>query len=127
MKLSDVHGDRTLEVVADLIKPVASIAQDPVASDLFKPRPVPEGMEARDFFIERVSKSAPKLMKDHKQDLISILSTIEGTDPEEYISNLNLGKLIHDVIELMSDQEFVSFLSSSDSGNETQADVSMSA
>ena len=37
MKLSDIKGDRVFDVIADLIDPVASIAQDAQAAALFRP------------------------------------------------------------------------------------------
>lgn len=43
MKLSDIKGERTLEVIADIINPIANIAEDETASerkcfaDLLKP------------------------------------------------------------------------------------------
>lgn len=114
MKLSDVRGERTLDVIADLIGPVSRIAQDKEAAELFTRRTPPEGMEPGEFFAERVKKSVPKLLKSHKQDVIAVLATIEGTDPDEYSKSLNLAKVLRDVVELMTDEVFVGFLSSSE-------------
>ena len=125
MKLSDVRGERTLDVIADLIEPVASIASDPDAAALFRREKAPEGVEAKDFFVQRARRSAPKLLRDHKDDVIAVLSTIEGTDPEEYAESLNLAKLLRDLVELMTDEEFVAFLSPSET--ETAEDVTASA
>lgn len=125
MKLSDVRGKRTLDVIADLIDPVANIAQDKEAVDLFKRQEAPKGMDAREFFAKRAKKHAPKLLKNHKDDIIKILSTIEGTDPEEYAESLNLAKIIKDLAELVTDEEFVSFLLQAQT--ETGEDASESA
>ena len=84
MRLSDVRGDRTLDVIADLIDPISEIASDEEAVALFRREKVPEGVEPRDFFVKRARKAAPALLKGHKQQVIQILATIEGTDPEEY-------------------------------------------
>ena len=46
MKLSDVKGDRTLEVIADLIEPICTIAEDENAAALFKREQLPDGMTA---------------------------------------------------------------------------------
>lgn len=118
MKLSDVRGERTLDVVADLIGPIARIAQDPEASAMFRPEPLPEGMEPAQFFLKRVQESAPALLKGHKDDLIDILSTIKGVSAEEYADGLNLAVLIRDVVELLSDEEFTNFLLSSETPKE---------
>lgn len=125
MKLSDVRGGRTLDVVADLIGPMANIASDPEAAAMFRREEVPEGKTAVEFFAERVRKSAPKLLRGHKDDVIAILSTIEGTDPEEYAEGLNLAKLLRDFVDLMTDEDFVAFLSPS--GTETAEGAAGSA
>lgn len=125
MKLSDVRGDRTLDVIADLIDPISEIASDPEAAALFRREKVPEGEDAREFFTQRVRRSAPRLLRDHKDDVIAIMATIEGTDPAEYAEGLNLAKLLRDLVELMTDEEFVAFLSPS--GTETAGDAAASA
>lgn len=116
MRLSDVRGDRTLDVIADLIDPISEIASDEEAVALFRREKVPEGVEPRDFFVKRARKAAPALLKGHKQQVIQILATIEGTDPEEYAESLNLAKLLRDLVDLMTDEEFVAFLSPSETG-----------
>lgn len=115
MKLSDVKGDRTLDVVADLIEPIANIAQDKDVSEMFKREVVPDGMEAREFFAARMRKGMPALLKGHKNDIIAILATIEGVSPDEYAASLNLAKIIKDFTELVTDEAFLGFLSSSTS------------
>ena len=112
MKLSDVKGDRVLDVIADIINPIANIARDKEVDEMFKREAVPDGMEARDFFAKRMCKGLPILLKGHKQDVIAILAAIEGVTPEEYTATLNLAKLFTDAMELMTDEAFISFLSS---------------
>lgn len=113
MKLSDVKGDRVLDVIADLIDPIANIAQDKDVAEMFKRKAVPEGMEAREFFAARMRKGVPALLKGHKQDVIAILATIEGVTPEEYTDMLDLAKLFTDTMELLTDEAFIGFLSPS--------------
>lgn len=106
MKLSDVKGERTLEVVADLIGPICNIAQDENAAALFHREKLPKGMPAKNFLLERVKKSAPRLLKDHKSDMVAILAAIEGVTPEEYEAGLNLVKLMSDFVDLVTDEAF---------------------
>lgn len=124
MKLSDVKGDRTLDVIADLIEPISNIAQDKDVSEMFKRQAVPEGMEAREFFAARMCKGMPVLLKGHKDDIIAILATIEGMSPDEYAASLNLAKIIKDFMELVTDEAFIGFLSSSTS---EKADIAATA
>ena len=125
MKLSEVKGDRTLDVIADVIDPIANIAQDKDVVAMFKREAVPEGMEAREFFAARMRAGMPALLKGHKSDIIAILAAIEGVAPEQYAASLNLAKLFTDVTELLTDEAFVNFLSSSET--EKGADASGSA
>ena len=127
MKLSEVKGDRVLDVIADVIDPIANIAQDKDVAAMFKREAVPEGMEAREFFAARMRKSVPALLKGHKSDIIAILAAIEGVAPEQYAASLNLAKLFTDVMELLTDDAFVNFLSSSETETATSALGSASA
>lgn len=106
MRLSDVKGERTLDVVADIIDPIANIAEDEVASELFTRKKLPEGMTPQKFLLQRARKAVPPLLKGHKKDVITILSTIEGTSPKEYTGALNLAKLFKDCVELLTDEAF---------------------
>lgn len=107
MKLSDIKGDRTLDVIADIIDPIANIADDEEACALFRKEKLPEGVAAKNFLLQRVRKSVPALLKVHKEDIISILSAIEGVSQQEYTDSLNLVKLAKDAIELITDDAFM--------------------
>ena len=49
MRLSDIQGERVFDVIADIIDPIANIAEDNAASALFKREKLPEGMTAKEF------------------------------------------------------------------------------
>ena len=117
MKLSDIKGERTFDVIAELIDPVANIAEDPDAAALFARGGKPEGMDAKAYLIERLRKSVPKLLKSHKADLIAILSTIADESAAEYTKSLTLAKLISDVFELLSDDMFTNFFTPAATGS----------
>jgi hypothetical protein len=109
MKLSDIKGDRTIDVIAEIIEPVINIAEDKEASALFERKECPEGISAKDFVLARVKTALPKLMKSHKDDLITILATIEGKPIEQYRSEMSLASVIGGLIELFTDDEFLGF------------------
>ncbi len=106
MRLSDISGDRTLEVIAEVIDPLCNIAEDDEAMAMFRREKLPEGMEPKKFLLQRARKSLPVLLKNHKGDIISILAAIAGITPEEYRKALNLIKLTDDVIDLLADEAF---------------------
>lgn len=127
MKLSDIKGDRVLDVIADIIDPIANMVQDKDIAAMFKREAVPDGMEARDFFAKRMCKGLPVLLKSHKADIIAIMAAIEGVTPEQYTASLDFPKLFTDVMELVTDDAFLNFLSSSETGKGADAPGSASA
>lgn len=127
MKLSDIKGDRVLDVIADIIDPIANMVQDKDVAAMFKREAVPEGMEARDFFAERMRKGLPILLKGHKADIIAIMAATEGVAPEQYAASLDLPKLLTDVMEIVTDDAFLDFLSSSETEKGADAPGAASA
>lgn len=127
MKLSDIKGDRVLDVIADIIDPIANMVQDKDVAAMFKREVVPDGMEVRDFFAKRMCKGLPVLLKSHKADIIAIMAAIEGVTPEQYAASLDFPKLFTDVMELVTDDAFLNFLSSSETGKDAGAPGSASA
>ena len=117
MRLSDIKGGRTLDVIADIIDPIANIAEDEAASNLFRKEKLPDGMTKKAFLLQRARKAVPALLKGHKGDIISILSTIEGITKEEYTASLNLVKLAKDAIDLLTDEAFTTLFISAQSGD----------
>lgn len=116
MKLSDIKGERTLDVIADLIDPITNIAADKEAAALFQREKPPEGMDAREFVAQKIKCSVPTLLKEHKTDIIAILSTIEGTSPEEYANGLSIAKLTTDFVDLFTDGTFSALFTSAQTG-----------
>lgn len=127
MKLSDINGDRVLDVIADIIDPIANMAEDKDVAAMFERKAVPEGMEARDFFAQRMRKGLPVLLRVHKADVIAVMAAIEGVTPEQYAASLDLPKLFTDVMELMADDALLDFLSSSKTEKDAGAPGSASA
>ena len=111
MKLSEIKGERCLDVIADLIEPIANIAADPEASRLFKPEKAPERMTPSEFAVAKARECAPALLKGHRGDVIAILAALEGVSPEEYAEGLDMLKLVGGLVELLSDEALLAFLS----------------
>lgn len=106
MRLSDIKGERTLEVIAEITDPLCNIAEDAEATAMFRREKVPEGMNAKKFLVSRIRKGIPALLKTHKGDIITILAAIEGVTKEEYAESLNLVRLTKDAIDLLTDEAF---------------------
>lgn len=112
MRLSDIRGERVLDVIADIATPVISIASDEDALAFFKSQPPEEGQTPTEAFAERMKVAAPALMKSHRDDLVTILAALDGVTVEEYVEGMTLGSVLVDVFELLTDEAFEDFLSS---------------
>lgn len=117
MRLSDIQGERVFDVIADIIDPVANIAQDEKASAMFRREKLPEGMTVKQFATQRARKALPALLKGHKGDIIAILASIEGVSADAYKGALNLVKLMRDTADLLTDDAFTALFLSAQSGN----------
>lgn len=109
MKLSDIKGEACLDVLADITGPVISLAQDKEVKDLFSGKGCPEGESPYDYASKRVREGLPKLVKSHKAEVIQILAALDEKTPEEYADGLTLAKLMADLVELLTDEDFGSF------------------
>lgn len=117
MKISEIKGDRVFEVIADVIDPIANIAGDKEITELLSKKKLPEGSDPRAFALERLKKSAPKLLKSHKGDIIAILAALEGVSCEKYKKGLSMLKLMKDFTELLNDPDFKALFFSAQSGS----------
>lgn len=125
MKLSEIKGERTLDVIAELIAPIANIAADKEVAAIFKREKAPEGVNPREFAVKRLKNGVPSLLKSHKQDVIAILASIEGTTPAEYTDSMNLAKLAKDCFDLITDEEFSNLFISAMPGGENSGSASL--
>lgn len=107
MKLSEIRGAHTIDVIANLIEPIANIAADEEAAAFFKRKQKPDGMTVKEYALQRTKESLPALLKNHKKDIISILAAINEVDPLEYEKTLDFGKLFKDATDIMTDQAFI--------------------
>lgn len=125
MKLSDIKGERTLDVIAEIIEPIANIAADQTGSGAVPAAALPEGKETEGVYAGAGEKSAPALIKGHREDIVQLLAALAGVTPEAYAESLNLFKLTSDIVDLMTDPEFLGLFPSAET--ETDAAVSGSA
>ena len=110
MRLSDVKGERTFEVIADIIDPIANIVEDEQVAKALGTKPK-KGTTAQ-MFMQRMRAIVPLLLKEHRDDIVTILAAIGDTTPQEYLEETNLATLTGDIYELMTDEEFLAFLPS---------------
>ena len=108
MKLSEIKGDRALEVIADIMAPISNIVSDKEAKKAF------QNAEK-----EPIAKVLPQLIKTHKQDIYTLLATIDGVSVEEYKKAANMMKLLKDFSDIITDESVQSLFISA---NPTEAE-----
>lgn len=109
MKLSEIKGERTIDVLADITAPIIAIASDEQASRIFRREKCPEGMEPSAFMLQRIREALPPLLKDHKAEIIAIMAALEGVTPEEYAESMTLASLVSSLFEMLTDEELLAF------------------
>lgn len=107
MKLSDIKGERAIEVIADLIEPIANIASDNECSDLFSVKPVKgedKNVTARKHLVRKI----PLLLRSHKRDVIQIVATLDGKSADD----MNVFSITAALIGLMQDEALIELFTS---------------
>ena len=99
MRLSEIQGERAIEVIADLIEPFSNIATDPKIKSVLKIRKK-ENETAEEAAIRAIKKNIPVLLKDHKKDVAQVIGILEGIDPEK----LNILEIVKGLSEMMTDK-----------------------
>lgn len=124
LKLSEIKGEKAFDVLADLTEPIANIAADKKAAELFGVRDLPDGMTIAEFVIHRLKTAVPALMRGHKDDIVTILATLSDVSREEYFESLTLPKVINDFSDLMTDPIFNAFFTTPQSTGKSSGSAS---
>ena len=85
MRLSEVKGERALDVLADIIEPISEIIADKEVSKTLRSG--------------KKSKAVSLAIKNHKKAVIEVLAALDGKDVNEYECNLlSLPKQVLDIV-----------------------------
>lgn len=107
MKLSEIQGERAIEVIADLIEPIADIAMDKGLKDVFKVK-VGDGETAEEAAARTIKAKVPYMLKEHKKQIAQILGVLENVDPE----SLNILQIVKGITEMLNDKALIQLFSS---------------
>lgn len=111
MKLSEIKGERSLEVIADVMELVEKLSDDKHFEKLIEALKKAKGDSAA--IRKAVCLNMPSLIRSHKDEIIAVMASAAGVDKAEYAAN---GDVLKDILELLtSDAEAMSFLASPDS------------
>lgn len=110
MKLSEIRGERALEVIADLIDPIKNLVQDKRFKTVYQ---TGTQMDVVKF-----------ILKEHPKDILTALAIINGEKPEEYQpSVLEVPKM---VLDLISDPDVSSLFKSQSQSEQLASSGSVS-
>lgn len=74
MKLSEIKGEKALDMLAEIIEPLSEIAADKEFAESLK--------------AGKMSKAVKQALKNHKESVITILAVLSEKPPAEYECNL---------------------------------------
>ena len=107
MKLSDIKGKMAIEIIADLIEPIAEIASDPACEGLFKVVPV-KGQSPRTTSAKHLGKYIPILLKNHKQEVLKIVALLDGKNADD----MNAFQMMAALLSVMTDKALLELFQS---------------
>lgn len=115
MKLSQIKGTDAIDVLARIIQPIANIALDKESFDAIKLKAVDKdgksAEEIRALAMMRVREAIPAMLGKHRDDICEIIAAINGQAREEYVASLTFAKLLKDCMDVLTDEELLSFFS----------------
>lgn len=104
MKLSELTAEQGLEAIANSLEHIGNIADDDDALSLCQ-KLVPQEGEKYIKVFARGAKTAPRLLKTHKDDVIGILAAFELQSVEEYKKKHKLMDVIKGMVDLINEPE----------------------
>lgn len=125
-KLSEITMEQGLDIVADILVPIMSIAEDDTARDFFTKEKPQEGESAIQMALRRIKSSLPALIKKHKEDLIVIMAALNTQTVDEYKQSKGFMGLVKDVMSLANDEDLQGLFTSAESENISESSGSAS-
>lgn len=118
MRISDIPGDRAMDVLADCIDAVTSIAADKeLVAEL---RGEDMGGAAGQL------RAVALVLRRHKDDVQQVLAAIAGTTVPEYLAARNAMQVLGDARDILTDDELLGFIPAARSGTGSRGSASAS-
>lgn len=94
MKISELENEEALDLLADIIEPTVAILSDPQIKQMYSDTATK-------------MKLAQYIIKEHKEEIITILARLDGVPRSEY--RCNIFTLPMKLLEILNDEELVVF------------------
>ena len=111
MKLSDIKGERSLDIIADAMELVEIMSDDERFQDLVQE--IREGDGDKALAWRALCRKMPPILRDdqYRSRMMSILASAAGVPLDQYVED---GEVLKDIFELLtSDVEALGFFVSS--------------
>ena len=99
MKLSEIKGEASLDVLAEIAEPAVEIMADEEV------RKIAESNLPKVLLIKPI-------LKNHKNGIVKILAALEQQDPDEYVKTMNIFTLPKAIMEILDDKELMELFQS---------------
>lgn len=109
--LDDIKGERSFDVLADVMEIMFTLADDPNVMRFAKRgENVPEGEDATEWGLKMVKECVPAMIRDHRDALASVIALSQGTTKAKYLKEVTPKQLWNDVFAIFNDSVLVGFL-----------------
>lgn len=108
MDFSSIKGNQVFDVAATLTEFIAALFDDDDMVELFSEYSDADGVKKTGKLMKIVSA----IVSRHRDEVVGILSAVNGTTPEKYMEGLDAKKLMSDVREMMTADGVGDFLAS---------------
>lgn len=117
MRLSEIKGEKVLDVAADLIEPLCNIAETEEVKKLFTREAVQDKKAAQEIVLKKLRSYAPAMIRSCKKDIIAVLAILDDKTPAEYEAEMTAFTLMRDLTTFLNDPVLMSlFLSAQRAG-----------
>lgn len=111
MKISQMTTDQAADVLIKIAEPCANVMHDKNTIDMLDGLTKGKGVSTIDYIASNIPVVVSVLLKDHRQDVYSIVAALVGKTPEE-VAGQKIADTIADVKESW-DGDLVSFFAQS--------------
>ena len=122
MKISELSTDRAADVLCEITPYIANMAGDKVLMDTLKEKIDSGGYSIAELYVfgaKKLSAIVPILLKNHRNDVFSILAVLNEVSVED-VAAQNIMVTMGQIKEIAQDKELLDFFKSWRHGEEAE-------